>query len=133
MTAVVVEVGRPGVSASFHDVQEICMALAKVGVKFDPGSGATALMADPVAGKFKEDILNEKVLHVMIHFSCSNQHLLNSLRALKEVSSRINTVFSIGLSNRLKDDGDIPTVAIAKETGFTPRPHTKTNVGLGRS
>jgi len=133
MTAVVVEVGRPGVSASFHDVQEICVALAKVGVKFDPGSGVTALMADPVTGKFKDDILNEKVLNVMIHFSSLNQHLLDSLRALKEVSSRINTVFSIGLSNRLKDNEAIPTVAIAKEAGFTPRPHTKTNIGLGRS
>jgi Pyruvate/2-oxoacid:ferredoxin oxidoreductase delta subunit len=132
MTAVVVEVGRPGLSASFHDVQEICMALAKVGVAFDPGSPVTSLMADPVTGKLREDILNEKGLHVMIHFSSTNQHLLESLRALKEVSCRINTVFSTGLSNRLKDDGTIPTLSIAQEAGFTPRPHVKINTGLGR-
>ena len=39
MTAIVVEVGRPGVSASLRDVQKICMALAREGVEFDPGSG----------------------------------------------------------------------------------------------
>jgi Pyruvate/2-oxoacid:ferredoxin oxidoreductase delta subunit len=84
MTAVVVEVGRPGLSASFHDVQEICMALAKAGVEFDPGSGVTALMDDLGKGKFREDILNERGLHIMIHFSSPNQTLLNSLQALKK-------------------------------------------------
>jgi Pyruvate/2-oxoacid:ferredoxin oxidoreductase delta subunit len=132
MTAVVVEVGRPGVSASFLDVQEICMALAKTGAEFDPGSGVTALMADPATGKFRDDLLNEKGLHMMIHFNSPNKVLLNSLRALKEVSSRINTVFSIGLSNRLKEDGNIPTVSIAEEAGFAPGLHAKTNIGLGR-
>ena len=132
VTAVVVEVGRPGVSASFRDVQEICMALAKTGVKFDPGSGVTALMADPATGRLKEEILNEKGLNVVIHFSTPHHDLLKSLQALKEVSSRINTVFSIGLSNRLKEDGAIPTASIAEEAGFTLRPHTKINAGLGR-
>jgi hypothetical protein len=133
MTAVVVEVGRPGVSTFFHDVQEICTALAKAGVEFDPGSGVTALMVDPAAGRFREDILNERVLNGIVHFSSPNERLLDSLRALKGVSSRINTVFSIGLSNRLKDDGIISTVSIAEEAGFKARPHAKTNVGLGRS
>jgi NAD-dependent dihydropyrimidine dehydrogenase PreA subunit len=133
VTVVVVEVGRPGVSASFRDVQEICRALAGAGVTFDPGSGVTGLMADPAAGELREEILNEKGLNVVIHYSIPHQGLLRSLRALKEVSSRINTVFSIGLSNRLEEDGAIPTASIANAAGFTLRPHAKTNTGLGRA
>ena len=45
MTVVWVEIGRPGVSASLRDVQQICMALARLGVEFDPGSGVTGLMS----------------------------------------------------------------------------------------
>jgi Pyruvate/2-oxoacid:ferredoxin oxidoreductase delta subunit len=133
MTAIVVEVGRPGVSASLRDVQKICMALAAVGVEFDPGSGVTALMTDPATGRFSDDILNEKGLSVMIQFSTANNALPSVLRALKEVSSRIDTVFSIGLSNRLDDRAIIPTASYAEEAGFTVRPHAKTVVGLGRS
>ncbi len=132
MTAIVVEVGRPSVSGSLHDVQKICMALAAKGVEFDPGSGVTALMSDPAAGKFSDEILNEKGLNIMVHFSTANTALLDVLRVLKEVSSQINTVFSVGLSNRLRDDEAMPTASIAKEAGFTPRPHAKTTVGLGR-
>jgi NAD-dependent dihydropyrimidine dehydrogenase PreA subunit len=133
MTAIVVEVGRPGVSASLRDVQKICMALAAVGVEFDPGSGVTALMTDPATGRFSDDILNEKGLSVMIQFSIANNALPSVLRALREVSSRIDTVFSIGLSNRLDGSAVIPTASYAEEAGFTVRPHAKTVVGLGRS
>jgi ferredoxin len=133
MTAIMVEVGRPGVSASLRDVQKICMALAKVGVEFDPGSGVTALMTDLATGRFSDDILNEKGLSIMIQFSTANNALPAVLRALKEVSSRIDTVFSIGLSNRLDDRAIIPTASLAEEAGFTVRPHAKTVVGLGRS
>jgi Pyruvate/2-oxoacid:ferredoxin oxidoreductase delta subunit len=132
MTAIVVEVGRPGVSASLRDVQKICMALARVGVEFDPGSGITALMADPATGRFSDDILNEKGLSIMIHFSTADNALQGALRALKEVSSQIDTVFSIGLSNRLDASAVIPTASYAEEAGFTVRPHAKTVVGLGR-
>ena len=133
MTAIVVEVGRPGVSASLRDAEKICMALARVGVEFDPGSGVTALMTDTATGRFPDDILDEKGLNIMIYFSTANEALPDALRALKEVASRIDTVFSIGLSNRLDASAVIPTASLAEEAGFTIRPHAKTVVGLGRS
>jgi hypothetical protein len=57
---------------------------------------------------------------------------VEALTTLKEVSAQINTVFSVGLISRVGGDGTIPTVAIAKDAGFSPRPNTKTNVGLGK-
>jgi NAD-dependent dihydropyrimidine dehydrogenase PreA subunit len=132
-TAVVVEVGRPGVSTSLRDVEKICMALAASGVVFDPGSGVTGLMIDPSVGKLQADILGERVLHVMVHYSCANDRLLASLRALKDVSDQVNTVFSVGFSNLLDEKGTGPAISIAGEAGFTVKPHAKTNVGLCRS
>ena len=102
-------------------------------MEFDPGSGVTALMSDPATGKFPDEILDEKGLNIMIYFSTANEALPDALRALKEVASRIDTVFSIGLSNRLDDRAVIPTASLIEEAGFTVRPHAKTVVGLGRS
>lgn len=132
MTAVVIEVGRPGMSTTFREVQKVCMALAEVGVGFDPGGPLTSLMEDPRSGKIREDILDERCLHVFIHFSVSDANLRDSLKALREVSRQVETVFSVGLTNRVGEDGSIPTLGIADEAGFSALPHTKTNVGLGR-
>jgi Fe-S-cluster-containing hydrogenase component 2 len=132
-TAVVVEVGRPGVSTSFRDVEKVCTALASSGVVFDPGSSVTALMDNPRLGSLRQDILDERVMHVMIHYTCPTGHLVASLHALRDVSGLIDTVFSIGFSNLLSDDGLAPAISIAEEAGFFLRPHAKTNVGLGFS
>jgi Fe-S-cluster-containing hydrogenase component 2 len=132
-TAVVVEAGRPGVSTSFHDVEKVCTALASSGVVFDPGSSVTALMVEPRVGRLRQDILDERVMHVMIHYTCPTEQLLTSLRALRDVSGLVDTVFSVGFSNLLDDDGLAPAISIAEEAGFSLRPHAKTNVGLGFS
>jgi len=89
-------------------------------------------MVDTNTGKINEDILDEKALSAIIEFTVDNDRLREALKTLKEVSTRINTVFSVGLISRVGGDGTLPTVAIAREAGFSPRPNTKTNVGLGR-
>jgi len=132
MTVVWVEIGRPGVSASLRDVQKICTALAETGVEFDPGSGVTALMSDPDRGRFPEEILDERGLNIMVQFSTSDQALPGVLQTLKRVSTQIETVFSIGLSNRLDDSATIPAASVAGKAGFIVKPDAKIVVGLGR-
>ena len=132
MTAVIIEVGRPGMSTTFFEVQKVCRALAGAGVEFDPGSPLVSLMEDPRTGKIREDILDERCLHVFIHFSVDDDTLRESLAALQVVSGQIETVFSVGLSNRVGNDGTIPTLEIVHEMGLKELPQVKTNVGLGR-
>jgi hypothetical protein len=123
-TAVVVEVGRPGVRTTLADVEKVCTALATAGVSFDPGSGVTGLMVDVGTGKLQPDILDERVMHAMIHYTCPNDHLPAGLRALREVSGRVNTVLSIGFSNLLDAEGIGPAIAICDAAGLcgeTPR------------
>jgi Pyruvate/2-oxoacid:ferredoxin oxidoreductase delta subunit len=132
IAGVAVEMGRPGVGTTFRDLQTVSMALAKVGIEFEPQNPVTAIMADTKTGKINEDILDEKALSAIIEFTVDNDRLKEALTTLKEVSTQINTVFSVGLISRVGADGIIPTAAIAREAGFSPRENTKTNVGLGR-
>ena len=127
-----IEMGRPAVGTSFRDLQTVAMALATIGVEFEPANPTTAIMEDPATGRIQKEILDEKVLSAIIEFTVENHKLKDALAALKEVSSKIDTVFSLCLISRVDDDGTIPTVAIAKDAGFELRPNTKTNVGLGR-
>jgi NAD-dependent dihydropyrimidine dehydrogenase PreA subunit len=132
MAGVALEMGRPGIGASFRDIQTVAMALAKIGVEFEADNPVSALMADRKAGVFPEEVLGEKVLSAILEFKIENERLKDVLLGIKDVAARIDTVFSLGLISRVESDGSIPVEPIAREAGFLPRPNTKTNVGLGR-
>lgn len=132
IAGIAVEMGRPGVSTTFRDLQTVSMAVAKLGVHFEPQNPVTAIMVDQETGKINEDILDEKALSAIIEFAIESDRLKEALETLKEVSTRIDTVFSLCLVDRVHEDGSLPNVAVAKEVGYSPRLNTKTNVGLGR-
>jgi hypothetical protein len=90
-------------------------------------------MEDTTTGKIKDEVLDERGLHIMIQFNIENDRLKEALLALKEVSAEIDTVFSLGITNLVHEDGTIPVLSVAQEAGFVPLPNQKTNVGLGRS
>jgi NAD-dependent dihydropyrimidine dehydrogenase PreA subunit len=132
VSGVAVEMGRPGVGTSLRDVETVAMALAEMGVEFEEENPVSLLMADPKTGKFKKEVLGEKVLSLILEFKIQNDRLERVLKRIREVSARIDTVFSLDLINRVEPDGGIPGMAIAEKAGFSPRPNTKTNVGLGK-
>ena len=108
------------------------MAVAKVGVHFEPHNPVTKLMIDETTGKMKDDVLNEKVLSAIIEFDIPAEKTKPVLEQLKTVIPLINTVFSLDLACRLNEDGSIPAVGLAEEAGFEVSINGKTNVGLGR-
>ncbi len=132
MSGIGIEMGRPGIGTSFRDIQTVAMAVAKMGVEFEPRNPLTQVMTDPKTGKIKEEVLGERVLSAILEFKVRNDRLKELLKTLMEVSSRIETVFSLDLISRVNKDGSIPNRSIAREAGFTIRPNTKTNIGLGR-
>lgn len=132
MAGVALEMGRPGIGASFRDIQTVAMALARIGVEFEADNPVSALMADRRTGVFREDVLGEKVLSAILEFKIGNERLKEVLLGIKDVAARIDTVFSLGLISRVESDGSISVEPIAREAGFLPRPNMKTNVGLGR-
>ena len=131
-SGVALELGRPGRGTAIREIQTVAIALAKAGVEFEINNPTTELMADIETGIFKEEVLNEKVLSAILEFRIENDRLEKVLMAIKDVSTKINTVFSLDLISRVAPDGSIPVIPIAKTAGFLVRPNCKTNVGLGR-
>ena len=131
MAGVALEMGRPGMGASFRDIQTVAMALAGIGVTFEDDNPVSALMADRQTGIFPQEILEERVLSAILEFKIENERLKEVLLAIKEMAN-LDSVFSLGLISRVESDGTIPVLQIAREAGFSPRPNMKTNVGMGR-
>lgn len=127
-----VEMGRPGMGTTFTDIQTVTKALAGAGVRFESGNPTGALIADKTRGMLDPEVMGERVLSAIIEFTVDQQVLTDVLAVLKEVSCRIDTVFSLGLISRPAKDGSVPVVDIAADAGFTIRPNGKINVGLGR-
>ena len=118
--------------ARFRDVEKVAMAVAGFGVEFEKINPTTSLMSDPGKGKFKGDILNEKVLSAILEFSVPLHRLPELFKVLKTVSREIDTVFSLCLITRLERDGSIPAEKTMRELGIWCAPNGKNNVGLGR-
>lgn len=125
-----VEMGRPGVSTSFAEVEKVTMALAGR-VEFEPLNPVTSLI-DADTGRLRDpDVRRERVLSAIIEFKTSEDRGLEILRLLKEVSEGLETVFSLCVISRCRDF-KIPFRERMVTAGFQPRINGKTNVGLGR-
>jgi hypothetical protein len=51
---------------------------------------------------------------------------------LKKVAEEVNTVFSVGVINKVSPDGSIPIRSLLESEGIHVRPNAKINLGLGR-
>ena len=125
-----VEMGRPGVSTSFADVEKVAKALAGR-VEFEPLNPVTGLI-DTRTGMLKDPMVRGvRALSAIIECKTTEDRGIEILNILKEVSGEIDTVFSLCVINRCRDY-EIPFRRVMEENGFTPRINGKTNVGLGR-
>ena len=127
-----VDVGRPGVSTTFEDVEKISVAVAKKGIEFIQDSPVTKLMTDKTTGKLRDDIKRERILSCILEFKTEDAKTLSIIDALMDVSKLVNTVFSVGCICRCRPDGTIPVKGILDKAGIFYRPNGKTNIGLGR-
>jgi hypothetical protein len=129
---VALEFGRPVLGARLHDVQKVAMAIAELGVQFEKLNPATGLMKDPPTGKFNDEVLNEKVMSLILESTVELSKLREVLDCLSKVSQEIETVFSLDLITRTQPDWSTPTESVVREAGLWLAPNGKTCVGLGR-
>lgn len=127
-----VEIGRPGVSGTFSDLEKITMALAKVGVNFAPRTPVTALMSDEATGHLQPEILNERVLSAIVEFTVKEEHVGDVLDVLNEVKGSIDTVFSLATFYAGGCDQNYPTAEFFAARNLKASPAGKSNLGLGR-
>jgi len=128
----VIEPGRPGVATSFRDIEKITMAVAKVGVEWEPNCLTTSLMVDKATGKLRDDIKDERIMYVLIEFKTRAEKIPSVIEALRKVSKEVDTVFSVGLVTKIRQDGSIPVLPTLKRLKVSYYPTAKVNMGLGR-
>lgn len=129
-----VELGRPGVSASFRDVEVITRALAPLGVHFEEENPVTSLLADPATGELDARVLDERVLSAIVEFSLPPARLDVVFDALEAAFPHLATVCSVSLIVPVGEVGWPPAEALAeaRRRGWVVRPNGKNNLGLGR-
>lgn len=127
-----VEVGRPGVAGRLKDLEKIAISLAKIGVEFEPKNPVTFLFEDVKTGKLKPDVRKEKVLSAIIEFVVKPEQIRPVLQALKDISPKIDSVFSLDLISFPEESEKAPALKVVKEMGFPVYPNGKVNLGLGK-
>lgn len=126
------ELGRPGIATRMSDVEKVAMAVAKENVEFEKQNPITSMMSDPVTGKFKDEVLNERVLSAIIEFGVLEENVPAIIRILEEVAPTLDTVFSLDICSKVSDDGTVPHVKIIEDLGIWMSPNAKINIGLGK-
>jgi Pyruvate/2-oxoacid:ferredoxin oxidoreductase delta subunit len=129
---VAVEVGRPGVGSRLKDLETIAMALAEQRIIFEPRNPVTLLFEDAKTGRLKPELRNEKVLSAIIEFEVKPNQLRGVLQLLRDISRKVETVFSIDLISFPEEGEKGPALEVAKQLGFPVYPNGKINLGLGR-
>ena len=129
---IAIEFGRPILGARFYDIEKVARAVSTLGVEYEKENPTTSLMSDPGIGKFKDDVLSEKVLSAILEFKLDLKKLPELFEILKKVSKQIETVFSLDIATRVNPDGSIPTAPYIETGGLWIAQNGKTNVGLGR-
>lgn len=127
-----VELGRPGVGVWFRDVEHVTRALAAANANFEKKNPVTALMIEGGDGSLNPEILNEKVMSVIVEFTTPEASILAVLEVLERVATEIPTIMALGLSVRCDDTGHTDIEQILEDHGFEFL-RAKTNLGLGRA
>lgn len=124
-----IEVGRPGIAASFKDVEKVAMALAKHNVEFEPENPVTFLIGTKT-GRLKDmSVGKERVLSAIIELKTKQEDLVEIIETLRQVSEKIDTVISVGVITTCKHS-EIPIKTLLEKAMVKPRINGKVNLGL---
>ncbi len=129
---IALELGRPGIGASFADIDKVTRTCALHNVVFEPKNPVTSLLVNQAQGIINPEVLGERVLSAIIEFQVpliKAQNLLEDIRAL---SFKVDTVFSLDVISLVEDDGTTPAYEALIGQGFQVAPNGKHNLGLGR-
>jgi NAD-dependent dihydropyrimidine dehydrogenase PreA subunit len=126
------EFGRPGLGTRFRDIEKATVTLARLGIPLVADNPLSELLEDPSAGRFRDDILDEKVLSAIVQCIVPDSRLREFVDALSTIAGQIDTVFSLALICRAGRDGRLPLLNALEAAGLPLSPNGKVNVGLGR-
>jgi Fe-S-cluster-containing hydrogenase component 2 len=129
---VCIEMGRPGISTSFRDVEVVSKALTKLNIHFEEKNPVTALIDVKTGKLLKEELREARTLSCILEVKTGIDQIPKVLNVLRKVEKQIDTVFSLGMMSRFNEDGSIPILKMLESQGINVRPNSKINVGIGK-
>ena len=126
------EFGRPGVGTRIKEVEKVTTLLTSLGVRFEDSNALYFLFEDPEKGTIKKELIQEKVLSIIVEFAIPEAMLERVVIDLLEVFKTVDTVVSLGLVTRFEDDGSLLVIDRLETLGLQVRPNAKINMGMGR-
>ncbi|MFX1480844.1 MAG: indolepyruvate ferredoxin oxidoreductase subunit alpha [Promethearchaeota archaeon] len=126
-----IELGRPGLGTKLRNIELFTTKLADIGVSYEEKSPVTALLIDD-KGHIKEEVKDERVLSAIIEFKITIEKLPLILEIIRDVEKEIDTVFSVGIVSRIKENNTDEVINQLTQLGCEVRPNAKINIGLGR-
>jgi len=126
-----IELGRPGVGSKLKNIELFTTKFSRIGVMYEEKSPVTSLIIDE-DGHINEDVKDERVLSAIIEFKVPTKKLPQILEVITEVEKEIDTVFSVGIVSRIKENNTKEIINKISQLGFEVRPNAKINIGLGR-
>jgi len=126
------EVGRPGVSCSFKDVDIVTRALAEGGMEFAEENPVTKNMVNKKTGEMSKDIMNERVMSAICEGTVPIEKLANCIKLATEAAKKIDSVYSLEFIDRPEADRSVPMQKVLDEAGIKYYRNGKFNLGLAR-
>lgn len=126
------EFGRPGTGTTFYDVEKACKCLAKHHAYFEPLNPVTYVMSNVETGEIQQDVRGLFVLSAIVEALIDASELEAVLNDVKILAEEVDTVFSVGVSSLVKEDGTTYFDETITKMELSMYPEGKTNVGLGR-
>jgi len=132
VVGVAAEIGRPGIGASFHDVQCILQAMAECGALFAANNPMTELIVDTTRGLLSSEILDERILSVILEYLVPKADLKHTLHSLIDASSRLSVPVLLSVAGAYAADGATSYQSVLEEMDLFCLPTGKVNLGFVR-
>lgn len=126
------EFGRPGIGCRLKETEPAIAKLTSLGITLEPNNPLTQLVEDPVTGRLRDDVRDEKVLSAIVEAVTPLSKAQDVLHTVIELSKQIDTVFSLGVISTARPNGEFPHILEMQKAGINPSINGKTNPGLGR-
>jgi NAD-dependent dihydropyrimidine dehydrogenase PreA subunit len=126
-----IEMGRPGIATTFHELEIVAQYLASLDIEFEPKNPVTQLLNLKTGVLKYPEVRKERVLSAIIEFKTNENEIGQVLRKLETAAKHIETVFSVSVISRCFNN-TIPILPRLQAEGYQPRVNGKTNLGLGR-